>query len=315
MTPFVFGTSARMKDLERKIGFIARSGLPVLLEGACGTGKEMLAELLHESSGKAGSFLRILCRQSGPVIHVPLRHGNGAGDLGHLYQSAKGTLFLKDVHLLTPAVQEQFLTVLEQQSDSPEANSNGVGVRLISSTTEALDPFIERRQFLAGLYYRLSVCRLSLPPLRERIQDIPELFATMLRRYSNGAGEPPPCPSHLLDALAGHTWPGNVRELLNVARTYAVTRDADQIVAELGGLLHAAHSTGSSSGLQLSLKEQVRGASQKLETEIILRTLERHRWNRRRAAQSLRISYRSLLYKMKSCNLRVETQTTPEGIE
>jgi transcriptional regulator with PAS, ATPase and Fis domain len=93
-----------------------------------------------------------------------------------------------------------------------------------------------------------------------------------------------------------------------------VTRDADQIVSELGGLLHTAHPTGSSNG-QLSLKEQVRGASQKLETEIILRTLERHRWNRRRAAQSLRISYRSLLYKMKICNLRVEKQTTPEGTE
>lgn len=313
MTPFVFGTSERMKDLERRIGFIARSGLPVLLEGASGTGKEMLAELLHESSGKAGGFVRVLCRQSGPVIQSPTHNGNGAGDLSQLYESAHGTLFLKNVHLLAPAVQEQFLTALEQQSDSRDAY-DGSGARLISSTTEALDPFIERRQFLAGLYYRLSVCRISLPPLRDRIQDIPELFATMLRRYSNGAGQPPPCPPHLLDALSGHTWPGNVRELLNVARTYVVTRDADQIVSELGGLLHTAHPTGSSNG-QLSLKEQVRGASQKLETEIILRTLERHRWNRRRAAQSLRISYRSLLYKMKSCNLRVETQTTPEGTE
>ena len=313
MMPFVFGTSERMKDLERRVGFIARSGLPVLLEGASGTGKEMLAELLHESSGKAGGFVRVLCRQSGPVIQSPPHNGNGAGDLSQLYESAHGTLFLKNVHLLAPAVQEQFLTALEQQSDS-DANSNGVRVRLISSTTEALDPFIERRQFLAGLYYRLSVCRISLPPLRERIQDIPELFETMLRRYSDG-GQPPPCPSHLLDALSSHAWPGNVRELLNVARTYVVTRDADQIAAELGGLLRPAHPTGSSNGLQLSLKEQVRGASQKLETEIILRTLERHRWNRRRAAQSLRISYRSLLYKMKSCNLRVETQSTPEGTE
>src|SRR6185503_10280440 len=127
----------------------------------------------------------------------------------------QGTLFLKNVHLLAPAVQEQFLTALEQQSDSPEANTNAAGVRLISSTTEALDPFIERRQFLAGLYYRLSVCRISLPPMRDRVQDIPELFATMVRRYSNGAGQPPPCPSHLLDALSTHGWPGNVRELLN----------------------------------------------------------------------------------------------------
>ena len=89
--------------------------------------------------------------------------------------------------------------------------------------------------------------------------------------------------------------------------------DAEEIIAELDGRLRMRPAVLAPRHASLSLKEQVKGASQKLESEIILRTLERHRWNRRRAAQSLKISYRSLLYKMKNCNLRVEAQATPEG--
>lgn len=295
---------------------MAGSGLPVLIEGACGTGKEALAERIHELSGNSDGLVRVLCRQSGLSFQAPGAQ-NGSCDLSHLYRSSRGTLFLKNVHLLSAAAQEQFLTTLEQTADEFDGKEGPPVARLISTAAEPLEPFVTRREFNAALYYRLSVYRVSLPLLRERVSDIPELFAQMVRRVANGNGAAPPVPARLTEMLAAYDWPGNLRELRNVARTYVVTGDAEEIIAELGGRLHQSKfetpAVAPSGGVKLSLKEQVRGASQKLESEIILRTLERHRWNRRRAAESLQISYRSLLYKMKNCNLRMEPQGVREG--
>jgi two-component system, NtrC family, response regulator AtoC len=307
---YVFGCHDRMKDHERRLGFIARSGLPVLIEGECGTGKEAFAELLHDLSGAGNGLTRILCRQSGPVVHPS--GGNGPVELSQIYEGARGTIFLKNIHVLSPAVQEQFLTALEP-GDSPAGDIRPTTARLISSATEPLEGLVSRHKFSAALYYRLSVYRIGLPPLRERFGDIPELFDEMLRRCANGGSAAPPVPPRMLDVLMSYEWPGNLRELQNIARTFGVTGDADEIIAELNSRLRLKPAVLQTRPGDLSLKEQVKGAAQKLESEIILRMLERHRWNRRQTAQSLKISYRSLLYKMKNCNLRVEVQATPEG--
>jgi len=307
---YIFGSHDPMKDHERRIGFIARSGLPLLIEGECGTGKEALAELVHELSVGGGEFGRILCRQTGPVVNLAAGNGNGAVDLSETYASARGTIFLKNIHVLSAAMQEQFLAALEQTTQPRNGTRT---TRLISSATEPLEGLVSRREFNAALYYRLSVYRIGLPPLRERLEDIPELFSEMLRRAANGSGAPPSIPARMLDAMLVYDWPGNLRELQNIARTFVVMGDAEEIIAELDSRLRMRPAVLPARQASLSLKEQVKGASQKLESEIILRTLERHRWNRRRAAQSLKISYRSLLYKMKSCNLRVEAQAAPEG--
>ena len=299
-----------MKDHQRRIGFIARSGLPVLIEGDCGTGKEALAELIHELSGIGNGFTRILCRQSGPVVPLARSSGNGAAELSQLYEGASGTIFLKNVHALSGVVQEQFLTALEQGGEN---NGRAPAVRLISSATESLEAQVGRHDFNAALYYRLSVYRIALPPLRERVGDMPGLFTEMLRRVANGNAPALPVPARMLDALMTYDWPGNLRELHNIARTFVVTSDAEEIIEELTSRSQMRPAILQARASGLSLKEQVKGASQKLESEIILRTLERHRWNRRRAAESLKISYRSLLYKMKSCNLRVELQATQQG--
>jgi two-component system, NtrC family, response regulator AtoC len=311
-TPFVFGSHARLKDLERRMGFIARSELPVWIEGASGTGKEALAELLHELSGTVGPLTRIVCRQSGPMLYPAALHANGLVDLGELCSKTPGTVFLKNVHLLSPAAQEQLLLGLEQVAD-PEGNgAPAAGARILSSATESLEPLVSRGEWSAALYHRLSVYRVCLPRLRERRDDIPLLFDQMVRRAVNGNCVPPVVPDRLLQALMGYDWPGNLRELQNIARTYVVTAQADETIAELK---NRAPRTPDIPQLPDAspLKEQVKRASQRLESEIILRTLERHRWNRRRAAESLHISYRSLLYKMKSCNLRIQPQPTPEG--
>src|SRR5258708_29275435 len=115
---FVFGSHERMGDLECRIGFIARSGLPVLIEGVSGTGKEALAELLHSLSGNGHGLTRIICRKSGFVVYPADANANATGDLGGVYRNARGTVFLKNIHALAPAEQEQLLAGLEAASES-----------------------------------------------------------------------------------------------------------------------------------------------------------------------------------------------------
>lgn len=310
--PFVFGSHESMKDLERRVGPIARSGLPVLIEGPCGAGKEALAELLHELSGTGGSFTRILCRQSAPTLHSSAPPSNGSVNLSDLSAATQGTVFLKNVHLLSPAGQEELLVALEQAADFNRKHAATAASRILSSATESIEGLVRRGLWSPALYHRLSVYRIYLPRLQERQEDIPELFTCMVRRAANGHGAAPAAPSRLLDVLMAYAWPGNLRELQNIAQTYVVTAHADDIIAELSNRSRSIPASETQAETW-SLKEQVKGASQKLESEIILRTLERHHWNRRRAAESLRISYRSLLYKMKSCNLRIQPQTLPGG--
>jgi DNA-binding NtrC family response regulator len=152
--------------------------------------------------------------------------------------------------------------------------------------------------------------------LRERIQDVPALFGDMLERFAPGDRRPPPPPSAaVLAALMTYAWSGNVRELENLARLYAASLDSDEILAELKSRSESLQRSSETRQGIVSLKDQVRQASKKLESEIILKTLERHRWNRRRAAQVLNISYRSLLYKMKHCEIRAATKVHPVKVK
>src|SRR5712692_8444341 len=140
-TPFVFGSLERMKDLKRRIGFIAHSGLPVLIEGASGTGKEALAEVLHDHTG-TGTFTRIMCRK--PVSE--LTSMNGATDLCALQSRMPGTVFLKNVYLLSPADQDQLLTILDEMAACRDGESQVPTPRIVSSTTESLEPLVSRRE-------------------------------------------------------------------------------------------------------------------------------------------------------------------------
>ena len=310
---FVFGNGDRLRDLERRVDSIARSGLPVLIEGASGTGKETLAELIHELSSFNGGIARILCRKSGPVVYPTSLLANDVTDLGDVHRRTRGTMFLKNVHLLSAIEQDQLLAALERVPESHNGKNGAIpAARILSSTTESLEPLLSRGELNPALYHRLSAYRICLPPLRERREDIPELLAYMVRRAANRESEPPPVTPELIEAALEYDWPGNLRELQNIARAYVVTGSAGEIIEELSTRSRVGHPAPATSPGGFSLKTQVKGASQRLEAEIILRALEHHRWNRRRAAQTLQISYRSLLYKMKNCNLRIQTQAAPE---
>jgi DNA-binding NtrC family response regulator len=293
MTPFIFGTSEKMRELERKVRSVALSGLPVLIEGEGGAGKEALARHLHALSGRTGEFFRVFCAQ--------------ARQLGALRFNASGTTFLKHVRLLPPRSQEQVLAALERGASSDRDPVIG----LVSSACKPLEELAVRGEFLPDLYYRLSAYKIYVPPLRERIQDLPELFADMVARFTVNGESAPTLRTHgLMEALMSYDWPGNLRELQNIARACVLSQFPGEIAADL-----RSHARQPDTERPASLKEQVRSTSRKVEAEIILKALERHRWNRRRAAESLKISYRSLLYKMKSCEIRATAQMQPEGGE
>jgi DNA-binding NtrC family response regulator len=287
--PYYFGSTAKMLEMDRKIHFIAGSIEPVLIEGESGAGKQTLAQYLHHASSMPGQLLRIVCGHHSVTTQLERFEG-------------PGTVFLKHVHLLPAALQERLLLALEYDGAG--------GRRLICSAYEGLEQLVSKGDFLPELFYRITAYRVLVPPLRERSRDIPELFVRMMEEMQNGEERktPPPSPA-IMEALCGYSWPGNLRELSNTVRNYLLDPNADSLMSEIVGR-STVQAAGKTDEAQLALKDQVRRASRRLEAEIILRTLERYRWNRRRTAQSLKISYRSLLYKMKEFNIRGDANGT-----
>ena len=280
---YYFGSTAKMREMDRKIHFIAKSVEPVLIEGESGTGKQTLAQSLHQASSRPGQLLRIVCGHESVANHLDRFE-------------APGAVFLKHVHLLPVALQERLLLALEYDGAG--------GHRLICSAYEGLEQLVSQGNFLPELFYRITAYRVHVPPLRERSGDIPELFARMMEEMQNGSERTtPPPPPAVMKALCSYSWPGNLRELSNAVRNYLIAPNTDSLLSEIGAR-PTAQAAGKTDEAQMSLKDQVRQASRRLEADIILRTLERYRWNRRRTAQSLKISYRSLLYKMKEFNVR-----------
>jgi DNA-binding NtrC family response regulator len=286
MRMFVFGSSPAMLDLQRKIGQIARAPIPVLVEGEAGTGKEALARYIHAVARAKVPFARHACSAGSP-----LRPLDEAARI-------EGWIFFKHVDRLDSAAQEHLLTMIDQEW-------GGCGYqRLISSSSQPLSVLVAQNRFNSALYHHLTGVRIAVPPLRERLTDIPEMFEAFVEDYATTAGSAAPQPSaELRDALGAYNWPGNGRELSNFAATFAFCGNNSEMVKELRRRSDTAQSPVPS---RMPLKEQVRRASREVESGIILRTLQNHRWNRRRAAETLNISYRSLLYKMKACDLRGE---------
>jgi two-component system, NtrC family, response regulator AtoC len=155
-------------------------------------------------------------------------------------------------------------------------------------------------RFRSELYYRINGVCLRLPPLRDRREDIPLLVEFFLTKYAAQLGRPRPCLSpRTLQILGEHSWPGNIRELENVVKKIVALGDEQLATAELGAAAGETRKTDAAVRHNHSLKAAARAASREAERELIMKALARTRWNRKRAAQELQISYKSLLYKLK----------------
>jgi len=288
---FFEAASPSMRAVELVVRELAQNPVPVLLMGEPGAGKRTAARRIHELRGYTAEKFRVL--HCGGVTPEQLR-GNAEEWL------QPGTIFLEEIGDLSPQCQVTLVAVLSRgQQDGADGDSRA---RLFCSSSRDLEAEMRSGRFREDLYYRISGVCLRLPPLRQRKEDIAGLTKFFLAKYAHDSHRPLPALSAQTQQLFNdYTWPGNVRELENVTRAIAVL--GDEAVA-MGGLRAVLKAAGSPQGERVSLKEAARAASREAEKELILRVLSRTRWNRRRAAQELQISYKALLYKLKQIGCR-----------
>jgi DNA-binding NtrC family response regulator len=279
---YLESVSPSMRSIAQVMSDIAPTEIPVLLIGESGTGKDVVALHLHRHSARRGRTFRKILGSTAAPEQLSLEG----------MDRDAGTLYLDEAGDLSPAGQTRLLQSLAER----EVSGSTPPPRLICGSTRNLEELMRAGRFREDLYFRLNGVCLRLPPLRHRREDIPSLADYFLRKYAALFGRPQPALSvPEIHALQEHAWPGNIRELENAMKKAVV----------LGGEVFqfveaaAAQPASPAKAAGVSLKEAARAASRQAEREMILKALARTRWNRKRAAMDLRISYKALLYKLK----------------
>jgi DNA-binding NtrC family response regulator len=303
---FVFGRSDAITALNAVVAEVASTDIPVLLMGESGTGKDIYARLLHRlSSYSSGTLRKLVCRtvETGVLlsqVHEVFQRNKENG--------ATGTVFLDGVDELDLPSQRVILSLLPD--GEPKGSIEEKFARLISSTSRNLETETAAGQFRRELYFRLNGVCLRLPPLRERKDDIPALANYFRLKYASELKrETPTLSAEVMEFLTAHEWPGNIRELENAIKKMVILGDTKMALQDLRTA--ARNQPDTTGGARFSsLKTAARAASRRTEREMILKALERTHWNRKRAAQELQISYKSLLYKIKEIGVQ---NGEPEG--
>lgn len=299
---FVGGMCPAMHTLESVVAEIAPTNIPVLLVGESGTGKAMFAQRMHRLSTRCDKqFVNIICAAMNPA-ELATELGLSANGNGHASAETAGTVVFDEISELDSICQRNLLYALPDGDGN--ARQGTLGARVISTTTRNLDEEMRAGRFRAELYYRVNGVCLRLPPLRDRREDIPILVEFLLSKHAAQLRRPRPSLSaRTLRVLLDHAWPGNIRELENVVKKIIALGDEQLAVAELT-VAPAPPRLEVRERRGYSLKAAARAASREAERGLILKALEHTRWNRKRAAQELQISYKSLLYKLKQIGVQ-----------
>jgi len=338
------GQSAAMQQVRALVEKVARSMAPVLVTGESGTGKELVARAIHEVSVRAAQpFVAVNCsaipEQLLEAEFFGYRKGaftGAAEDREGFFQAANGgTLFLDEIGDLPLSMQSKLLRAIQERSVRPvgAVAEQAVNVRLLSATHKDLGTEVQNGRFRQDLYYRLNVIQIRVPPLRERIEDLVAISDRVLDRIAHDAGVSPP-PRLTRDALATlahHAFPGNVRELENLLHRAVALSGGDVIdVGDLGlvgvssgedtidGDLVTApaplldpYPAAAAARLPLApvaeepLPSDLAAYLDDVERDILVRALERHRFNRTAAGASLGLSLRQMRYRMARLGVNV----------
>jgi two-component system, NtrC family, response regulator AtoC len=288
---FVYGLGRAMQSLNGIVSEIARTRIPVLIVGESGVGKDAYAHLIH----------RLSLRGEAPLQKINCASPDSGLRFDDIYQAARstpgGTLYLDNIHELDLASQE----LLRSHLSKIDAENGGQirSSRLVSSTLQALENEVAANRFSRELYFHVNGACLRLPPLRERRDDIPILMEYFLtKHFSARKKRIPPLDRRALDFFQSYSWPGNIRELENLAMKIAVSGNIDMALQELQSAKPVNGISRQRRPAQ-PLKVVSRVVSQQAERQLIMQALERTRWNKKRAAEQLQISYKALLYKIK----------------
>lgn len=309
----VMGQSPAMKGIFRVLRRVSPTNISVLIEGESGTGKELLARSIHENSQRRDMpFRPINCAglsesllESELFGHVKGAFTGAATDRKGLFEIAdKGTLFLDEIGDMPMNMQAKLLRVLEDGVVIPVGSSKPVvvDVRIISATNQNLSDLIAQQKFREDLYFRIKGVNVTLPALRDRSDDIPELVRHFLAEAATETGANVTGISDAaMNILVGYEWPGNIRQLRNSMRTMVVMCDRSQIdVQDMPPEIHQVRQLGAG----VASPEHLAGYSlDELEKQAIVQTLAQTEGNREKAAKILGIGERTLYRKIKEYGL------------
>ena len=302
------GKSPAFTMLMEKVRQVARNGADVLIEAESGTGKELIARLIHlESARREGPFVAMNCSAFPEHLLESELFGHVRGAFtgasntkpGKFEMANGGTILLDEVGDMPLELQPKLLRVLQEREVDPLGGTRTIplDVRVIATTNRSLRAGVATGEFRADLYYRLNVVPFSIPPLRERREDILELVAHFLRKHGPNSGEPYRVAPELAQGLQSHNWPGNVRELENFIRRALALSTGRVLGTDLLSQLESSLETQRSPTIEAGVS--LRDA----ERELLERTLEATGGNRTRAAELMGVSLRTVRNKIRNYGL------------
>ena len=308
----IIGRSAKMKTLLDTLAMVAPSDATVLIMGESGTGKEVIANAIHHNSPRAGQpFIKVSCAALPETLLESELFGHEKGAFtgavarreGRFQLAHRGTIFLDEVGEMSPALQTKLLRVLQEKEFEPlgSARTIKVDIRVIAATNKDLEKEVKEGRFREDLYYRLNVVPITMPPLRERKEDIPPLADHFLAVYREKNRKPiKGISGKALDLLVRYDWPGNIRELENCIERAVIMAREEMITPvdfppQIQMLSGEGEKEGSAIPYGMSLAE--------MERELIVKTLAETGGNRTRASEILGINRRTLQNKLKEYGL------------
>jgi DNA-binding NtrC family response regulator len=307
----IVGTSPKLQAVIDRVKLVAPSRATILIEGESGTGKELIAQAVHQASPRARApFIAVHCAALSENLLESELFGHergaftGANErrIGRFESADRGTLFLDEIGEISAAIQVKLLRFLETKSIERVGGSKPIDldVRLVAATNRTLEQLVRDGKFREDLFFRLNVVRITMPPLRERPEDVPLLLAHYIRLFSEENGVPPlTLEPGALRTLQGYAWPGNIRELRNFCENAVVLRRGGSLTeydlearyrgtpsAGAGGPASGPGSAGAATGSSLSVEEN--------EKRLLQEALIKARGNRTKAAKLMGISRRTL---------------------
>jgi len=302
-----------MRNIRTKIDKVARSQAPVYISGESGSGKELVAKLIHQQSPRHdGPFIAVNC---GAIPHELMEseffgHKKGsftgatADKLGLFQAADDGTLFLDEVADLPLSLQVKLLRAIQEKKIRPigEHQEIAVNIRLLSATHKNLNKMVEQGEFRQDLYYRINVIELITPPLRTRSSDIPDIAEHLLSKLAAENNQTQPTlTKKAIDTLKQYHFPGNVRELENILERALALYDGKIIdIDDLNlPIITELPDTEKFIPAEISLEDYL----EEIEKEAISQALEENRWNKTATAKYLGLTFRSLRYRLKKLGL------------
>jgi two-component system response regulator AtoC len=321
----IFSNSSKMNKIKAIINEIAKTDITVLIKGESGTGKELLAQTIHlDSHRKDRPFVKVNCAAipRGLLESELFGFEKGAFTGAHLEKPGKfelangGTILLNDIGEIDISIQAKLLQVLQDGMFSRLGGDGDVIVdsRVIATTKDLLEQTMMEGHFREDLFFRINVINITVPPLRDRKEQILPLsqyyFNFYKKKYEK---EAPPFSSKMISALKEYAWPGNIRELENMVKRIVLFGEEESVLHSVSGnrlddgnhLKPDGNLSPDPAGENepFNLKEVGKKAAEVAEREIIQSTLQETHWNRKKAAKLLRVSYKALLYKIQKYRL------------